>query len=131
MKILASVVMFFLCSASQASDFRFCEMEGTVQSAAPYQGKKAGVYDLEVAVDSAHVDKSNEIGGYTDCNEFVGEVVEIRLKIPRQFAQPAAGVKVAFKYSQVDGFDASGNFAGTSINASLTSYQRPSTPPGR
>ncbi len=131
MRILASLVLFFLCSASQASDFRFCEMEGIVQVAAPYPGKKARVYDLEVAIATAHVDKSAEIGGYTDCSEFVGEVVEIRLQVPRRFAPPAAGDKLSFKYSQVDGFDASGNFAGTSINASLIDYQRPSTPPGR
>jgi hypothetical protein len=123
--------MFFLCSASQASDFRFCEMEGTVRAAAPHQGKKARVYDLEVAVATAHVDKSAEIGGYTDCNEYVGGVVEIRLQIPRRFAPPAAGDKLTFKYSQIDGFDSSGNFAGTSINASLKNYQRPSTPSGR
>ncbi|MBL8260778.1 MAG: hypothetical protein JNM58_00025 [Xanthomonadaceae bacterium] len=131
MKTLASVVMFFLCSASQASDFRFCEMEGTVQASAPYPGKKARVFDLEVAVATARVDKSAEIDGCTDCSEFIGEVVEIRLQIPRRFAPPAAGDKITFKYSQIDGFDAGGNFAGTSINASLTDYQRPSTPPGR
>ena len=133
MKLLASVLMLFLCpaSASQASDFRFCEMEGTVQAATAYPGKKARVFDMKVAVATAQVDESAEIDGYTDCSEFVGEIVEIRLQIPRGFAPAASGDKLSFKYSQVDGFDASGNFAGTSINASLTNYERPSTPSGR
>src|SRR5688572_18822852 len=130
MKMLAPVVMFFLSAAAQASDFRFCEMEGTLQAAVPHPGQKARVYDLEVAVATANVDKSVQIGGYTDCSEFVGEVVEVRLQIPRRFAPPVAGDKVRFRYSRVDGFDAGGNFAGTSINASLTRYQRPSTRAG-
>lgn len=131
MKTLAAGLLFFLFSASQASDFRFCEMEATLQAAAPYSGKKARVFDLKVAVDTAQVDESSEFGGYTDCSEFVGESVEIRLQIPRRFAPPAMGDKISFKYSQVDGFDASGNYLGTSINASLTSYQRPYASLGR
>jgi hypothetical protein len=91
-----------------------------------YAGKKARVYDLEVAVNTARIDKSSDPVGDTDCSEFVGEVVEIRLQIPRRFSPPAAGDKVAFKYSQVDGFDATGRFAGTSINGELIRYQRSS-----
>jgi|JI10StandDraft_1071094.scaffolds.fasta_scaffold714355_1 hypothetical protein len=131
MKTLAAGLLFFLCSGSQASGFRFCELEGTVQAAAPYSGKKARVFDLKVAVDTAQVDENSEFGGYTDCSEFVGESVEIRLQIPRRFAQPAVEDGLSFKYSQVDGFDARGNYVGTSINASLTSYQRPNASLGR
>lgn len=131
MKMLVSVTMFLLCPASQASDFRFCDMEGTVQTAAPHPGKKPRVYDLMVGVSTAHVDQRSDIGGYTDCSEFVGGVVEVRLQIPRRFAPPVTGDKIRFKYSQVDGSDAGGNFSGSSTNASLTSYRRPTTPPGR
>lgn len=106
-------------------------MEGTLQAEALYAGNKTHVYDMEVAIDKARVDKSSDLVGYTDCSEFVGEVVEIRLQIPRRFSPPAAGDNIAFKYSQVDGFDATGSFAGTSIKVSLIRYWRPSSGAGR
>ena len=61
--------------------------------------------------------------GYTDCSEFVREKVEIRLQLPERFGQPHPGDQIAFNYSAIDGFDANGNFAGTSVDATLISYQ--------
>lgn len=44
-----------------------------MQAATPYSGTKARVFDLEVVVAAAQVDKSVGPGGDMDCIEFVGE----------------------------------------------------------
>jgi hypothetical protein len=112
-------------SATFASDFRFCDMEGEVQKAILNAGNKARVFDLVVLVSASHVEKG-ERGkmGYTDCSEYIGESVEIRLQVPDKHGEPAQGDFVAFNYSAIDGFDDRGKFVGTSISAVLHSYRK-------
>jgi hypothetical protein len=127
-----SVFVASLPSLAFASDFRFCDMEGTVQKADLHVGNKARVFDLVVLVSSSHVEKG-EFGkmGYTDCSEFVGKNVEIRLQIPAMYGKLANGDFVSFNYSAVDGFGPGGKYVGTSISAVLHNYQKSPAAAGR
>ena len=130
--LLLPIALSAFWPSAHASDFRFCDMAGTVQSVTLRPGDKGRVFDFAVLVSSAQPEKG-ERGkmGYTDCSEFVGEKIEIRLQLPKRFGQPGSGDHIAFNYSAVDGFDANGEFAGTFIDAKLHSYQGASSPAGR
>jgi hypothetical protein len=129
--MLVALIFSFPAHTVLASDFRFCDMEGTVSEAILHKGNRARVYDFSVLVSSARPEKG-ERGkmGYTDCSEFVGKKVGFRLQLPNHVGRPISGDFIAFNYSAVDGFGADGNFAGTFINASLHSYQSVNSRPG-
>ncbi len=123
--LLLVAITAFLSSMAVASDFRFCDMEGTVQKATLVPGSKARTFDLVVFVSASRVEKG-ERGelGYTDCSEFLGETVEIRLHLPETDGEPGKGDFVAFNYSAIDGFGSRGEFIGTYINAALHEYRK-------
>ena len=130
MKPVALLVMLFTASpAAHGSDFRYCDLQGVVQSAVAHPGGRARDFDFTVLVSAAKPESGKKARtGYTDCSEFVGERIDIRLRLPKRHGEPLAGDTIGFNYSAVDGFDAEGNFAGTSIQASLLSYRSGNTP---
>jgi len=125
--LVFSIVLVAFSPAVRASDFRFCDMNGIVQSATIYVGNRARVFDLSVLVSSAEK-AEGKLGkmGYTDCHEYLGQKVDIRVHIPEKFGKPSHGDLISFSYASVDVINASGKWS-TSINASLQQYQTAST----
>lgn len=90
-RFFAALASSIVCAAAHASDFRFCEMDGAVESATAYDGSRR-TFDVVVHVASSRKEKG-ERGklGYTDCSEYVGERVDVRLQIPPRYGEPARG----------------------------------------
>lgn len=123
--ILTATVLALWLPAASASDFRFCDMEGTVQTAEPVRsGDVKRAFELSVLVADAQRENGDRGKmGYTDCLEFIGETVEIKLQIPEHLGDPVPGDRIDFNYSAIDGFGVNGAYIGTFVNASLHSYK--------
>ncbi len=80
-------------------------MEGRVESVMPAINSGHRVLDFRVAVSSAQPDKKAAPESYTDCAEYVGRSVELRLPLPRQHGRPAEGDWIVFTRSVVNSFD--------------------------
>jgi len=107
-----------------ASDMRFCDMSGEIESAVYRTNRKVlfsrgkPTYDLTVAVsESAVAQGDRDMGSYTDCSEFIGVSVDIRLDIPKRLGEPQVGDRIEFYYSQIDTVGVDGY--GTSVCAEL------------
>lgn len=130
-KILTlSLLSLAFMTPAHASDFQFCDMEGTIESVILQPGNRDRVFRLSVGVSSAKPD-TRTTHGYTDCSEYVGNTIVFQLQLPKQLGQPSTGDFISFNYSAVDGFDSNGEFAGTSINISLRGYKSASRQNGR
>jgi hypothetical protein len=125
----ASVVLagVLAMAPARASYFEFCDLAGTVQSVSLPDPAKPRDVQLTVAVDGAARAKKLGNLSYTDCTEHVGATLEAWFEIPPETALPAAGDRIAFSRSVVDGFDKDGNFTGSSIRTDLVEL-RPAPP---
>ncbi len=130
--LLIGVALAASCFPLCASDFRFCDMEGSVQKATLHSDSTDGVFELSVLVSSARPEKGARGDmGYSDCKEFIGQAIEIQLQIPARFGHPGPGDWVAFNYSAVDGFDADGEFSGQQVDVSFHDYRAAAQRAGR
>jgi hypothetical protein len=122
--ILTAIVLALWLPPASASGMRFCDLKGTIQTAEAIRSADVDrAFDLSVLIADSQLEKGRHGKmGYTDCREFVGETIVIRLQIPERLGDPSPGDLVAFNYSAIDGFGVNGGYAGTSVNASLHTY---------
>lgn len=112
MKKILVAATFSLSAAlpAHASGFEFCDLGGEVRAAA----KSGDGYTLTVMVsDAARAKQDGELS-YTDCTGYAGKAMTVTLALPRGQAVPEPGDHIAFSRSRVDGFNADGQFTGTS-----------------
>ncbi len=107
--LMAILVAVAAGSHVQASDMRFCDLAGEIESAVYRPNREVlfsqpkPTYDLTVTVAESTLAKGGrDRGSYTDCSEFAGVSVDIRLDIPKRFGTPRAGDRIEFYYSAID-----------------------------
>lgn len=118
MKSILSFLLFTLAAVSPgyASDFRYCDMVGTIEAIEPKAKNKVPKVALAVRVTAAHREAGpNGKDSYTDCSEFVGETLQLLKRMPKRLGKPVAGNELKFNYSSADYVDATGGYAGTAI----------------
>lgn len=106
MKVVATVVLLsvlMLPWRADASWFEFCRMEGVVESVMPTIDGTQRSFDFRVAVSAARRDETAALESYTDCEQYVGNPVELTLVLPHH-DQPAVGDRVVFTRSLANGF---------------------------
>jgi hypothetical protein len=114
---LLACALMLLPGPGLASGFEYCDLEGSVRSATAAGASRT--YDIHLTITDAKRARENGELSYTDCSEHVGKPMQIRLKLPRRTATPAAGDRLRFSRSVVDGFHADGTFAGSSVTTKL------------
>ncbi|WP_162925723.1 hypothetical protein [Isoalcanivorax indicus] len=98
-------LLFFPC-ISRASWIEFCDFVGEIAQVVSLS--EAGQYTLNlIIVEAAHSADRGE-GGYTDCAAYVGESMQVVLKIPAPAGLPVAGDYVEFSRSAVEFFGPDG-----------------------
>ena len=97
-----------------ASGALYCEMSGIVESAVHRANRKvlfgpaAPTYDLRVAVSESA--ESDRVGlSSTECGDFVGSAIDIRLDASDGLVIPQVGDRIAFSYSRIDVYGVNGH----------------------
>lgn len=107
MKVATAVVLLsaaMLPLRAEASWFEFCRMEGLVESATPTTDAGHRSFDFRVIVSSARRDETARPESYMDCAEYAGNSVLLRVDLSLYHGKPAAGDKIVFTRSVVNGF---------------------------
>ena len=122
-KLVAGLFALLSSSGAAASDFEYCELAGTVQSAELQPGPRARVFKLRLVLTAAQGQSgANGEDSYTDCKDRIGKELQVKLQLPRRYGKPQSGDRIRVNWSAVDGFSASGGYAGTSATTELLEY---------
>ena len=111
---------------ARASWHEACELEGEVLAAGRDRDSGTGAYRVEVRIDDAAPTPRED--GDTDCREYMGMTVDAVVVFPRARV-PAPGPLLRFQRTAVDGVDALGGHAGTTVRTRFRALD--TTPPAQ
>ncbi len=110
---------------ARASGYAFCELTGVVRGVEATDTRRRFSIDLEIVAASPLV--RDGVSSYSDCSDRVGKAERVEMTLTRRAGAPANGDRIRFRWSAVDGFGASGDYVGTSIDVRFVSIERAAT----
>lgn len=111
-----------LPAVAWASWSEFCELEGNI--AALEAGASRRIYEMDIQVVAGRRARKDEHGGYTDCTEHVGRIMDVSMRVPRRAGVPRVGDQIRFRWSAADGFGVRVANAGTATQVRFLALHR-------
>jgi hypothetical protein len=127
-EILVGLLAILSTGHAVASGFEFCDVEGSIQRVAERPKRE---YELSVQVVKSSRAKENGEISYTDCHEYIGQLLQVAFAAAELPRIPRVGDYISFSRSVVDGFGKDGAYVGTSVNTHLHSLRKQSAATGR
>lgn len=127
MKLMPNLIVVAAMASldARSSGFEICELVGEVRAISPAASKRT--FNIQVVVSESAKAKDGGGNSYSDCSERVGKSLDIELRLPRDADVPQQADRITFHWSAIDGFNADGSFAGTSVSTRFLKLQKSSS----